>query len=292
MTEHPYYIDQIANQRKKQTHKKLVCIVIPVYREFLTKTEEASLKQCLNILRNYPIYLAKPEKVSVSEIIKNNEQIYTESFQDDFFHSIDGYNRLMLSDQFYSRFKNYEYMLLYQLDAFVFSDQLSTWCGLEYDYVGAPWLPKKTIPKSFFLLKIKRKLYQWLNIKNRAHNGLHHMQYDYLSGNGGMSLRRISAIRQTLFKLNKRITPYLVRSHHSYNEDIFFSVESNRYKNNIKTPPFSEAIYFSWESHPATALEYCNGILPFGCHGWNKLHKEQWCTIFSSIGYKLDKILD
>jgi len=273
-------------------NKNLVCVVIPVYKKFLTKTEEESFKQCLNVLKNHPIYLAKPASLDIDEITQNYEQLKIESFGDDFFIGIDGYNRLMLSEQFYSRFNDYEYILLYQLDAFVFSDQLVKWCALGYDYIGAPWIPNRTIPKRFFFLKIKRKIYQWMNRRNSTRNGLHHSQYDYLSGNGGMSLRRISTILKVLHKLNNRLTPYLERSHHSYNEDIFFSVESNRYKKYIKTPPFNEAIYFSWESHPSAALAHCNNTLPFGCHGWNKLHTEQWSTIFNSFGYKLDKTPD
>ena len=31
-------------------------------------------------------------------------------------------------------------MLIYQLDAFVFQDDLAYWCQQNYDYIGAPWL--------------------------------------------------------------------------------------------------------------------------------------------------------
>ena len=41
-------------------------------------------------------------------------------------------------DTLYSRFEKYEYMLIYQLDAFVFSDRLMEFVEAGYDYIGAP----------------------------------------------------------------------------------------------------------------------------------------------------------
>ena len=34
-------------------------------------------------------------------------------------------------------------MLIYQLDAYVFKDELLNWANKGYDYIGAPWLPWK-----------------------------------------------------------------------------------------------------------------------------------------------------
>lgn len=44
----------------------------------------------------------------------------------------------MLSAEFYDRFAAYEYVLIYQLDAFVFADRLAEFCQMGYDYIGAP----------------------------------------------------------------------------------------------------------------------------------------------------------
>ncbi len=46
----------------------------------------------------------------------------------------------MLSPTFYDAFQAYRYVLIYQLDALVFSDRLTEWCEMDWDYVGAPWL--------------------------------------------------------------------------------------------------------------------------------------------------------
>ena len=85
----------------------------------------------------------------------------------------------MLSNFFYSAFREYDYMLLYQLDAFVFKNELLYWCNKNYDYIGAPWIAsKQTLLKKIELqFKSKRK-------QKRA-------EIFFKVGNGGFSLRRI-----------------------------------------------------------------------------------------------------
>lgn len=46
----------------------------------------------------------------------------------------------MLTKEFYLRFRQWEYLLIYQLDAYVFQDELMDWCNKGYDYIGAPFL--------------------------------------------------------------------------------------------------------------------------------------------------------
>lgn len=267
------------------------CIVIPIYQTTLSGTEQLSLRQCLAILGSHPIFIAKPVSLDLQQLIARHPQLHCESFPDDYFKGIDGYNRLMLSDEFYQRFSAYEYLLIYQLDAFVFSDQLLRWCQRGYDYVGAPWIPRNSPQPPSLRTRIKQKVYQWLNKKNADHSGAHHAQYDYLGGNGGFSLRRIPAMRRTLQQLKHRLPPYLQRRHHTRNEDIFFCVEANRFRTHVRIAPFPEALQFSWESHPAAAAALNHGKLPFGCHGWDKLHRDQWRPIFKALGHDLDHMM-
>jgi hypothetical protein len=44
----------------------------------------------------------------------------------------------MLSIDFYKRFRDYKFILIYQLDAYVFRDELEYWCEQDYDFIGAP----------------------------------------------------------------------------------------------------------------------------------------------------------
>lgn len=272
---------------------EISCIVIPCYRTELKPSEQVALERCLSILNRHPIIVAKPAGLNLSSLLRRYPALGAESFPDQYFDSIGSYNRMLLSDEFYARFAKYQYMLLYQLDAFVFSDQLIDWCNQGYDYAGAPWLPRQTPPNDLHRLRadVRRKMYRLINRTDRSGTGLHHAQYDYCSGNGGFSLRRIGAMRQALRDFSARLEPYLELSHYSRGEDIFFSVEANRYRTTVKTPSLMQAVSFAWESHPNVAAALNGGKLPFGCHGWDKLHREAWRPIFAELGYSLDTML-
>ena len=52
----------------------------------------------------------------------------------------------MLTRQFYEKFLNFDYILIYQTDAFIFVDKLDEWCTKGFSYVGAPWFKDFTPP--------------------------------------------------------------------------------------------------------------------------------------------------
>jgi hypothetical protein len=79
----------------------------------------------------------------------------------------------MCSIGFYEVFRQYEYMLIYQLDCWVFRDELEMWCDKGYDYIGAPFFVKWFVDRGIYV------------------------------GNGGFSLRKISNIIEYLKRNNK-----------------------------------------------------------------------------------------
>jgi hypothetical protein len=127
---------------------KKVSVIIPFYRNEISANEKIALQQCKRILSNYPIIAVKPHGLTLTAGDGLINFTDTVSFEDHYFENIAGYNKLMLSAEFYSRFLDYEYMLIYQMDTFVFKDQLNYWCSQNYDYIGAPWI-RKTYHKSF-----------------------------------------------------------------------------------------------------------------------------------------------
>ena len=273
--------------------KEPACVVIPFYRTRLAASEAASLQRCVEVLGQHPMVLVTPRHLDVSEVCARYPRLQTASFADDFFIDIGAYNRLMLSDEFYARFDRYEFILLHQLDAFVFSDQLLHWCVRGYDYIGAPWLPAGPAPdlKRRIAMALRRKRYRWFDIQ-RAYSGhTHDPQLSYSVGNGGHSLRRVARLRAVLAALPQRAEPYRRRTRRVWAEDIFFAVEANRYRRRIRTPSVKEAVKFAWETRPALAAQLNAGELPFGCHAWDKLHRDEWRTIFASLGYSLDELL-
>ena len=80
--------------------KDKVAVVIPVYRH-LTMHENISFTQCTKILKNYSIILIKPQSFQLVDSLKEFQSI---SFDDNYFKNIEGYNKLMLLEKFYSSF--------------------------------------------------------------------------------------------------------------------------------------------------------------------------------------------
>ena len=137
---------------------KLVAVIIPIYRTNLSKTEQMSLNQCVKVLGDFDIVFVKPKKLN-STSINFDGKIKAESFPVKYFKNLYGYNSLMLAEDFYRRFLDYKYILIYQLDAFVFKNELISWCNKGYDYLGAPWIasPNTNFKKFFGLFDSKRK---------------------------------------------------------------------------------------------------------------------------------------
>ncbi len=268
------------------------CVIVPVYRTDLSPSEQASLHRCLSILGKHPVILAAPDTLDLTALLARHPGLDSEAFPASYFTSVKAYNRLMLADEFYARFATYEYMLIHQLDAFVFSDQLSSWCDRGYDYVGAPWIPHDRVPGRLQLFRsaMRRRYFRLTNRQYRRGQGDHHAQQHYSAGNGGFSLRRIAALRAVLRRLPERAEPYRQGTRTPWAEDLFSSIEANRYRELIRIPGFREALEFSWETHPEVAARCCSVALPFGCHGWDKLHRAQWRPVFASLGLAIDEL--
>lgn len=257
-------------------------VVIPVYKVQPTENELCSLRQCLRILGSHDIRLIAPEGLDLQVYRYTFETfqlpLVVEMFQPTYFANISGYNKLMLSKDFYTHFADWEYMLIYQLDAWVFRDELDAWCEKGYDYIGAPWM----------------KL-----------NG----QLDEVNcGNGGFSLRRIPAfielfdhtgklwgyrglacwyryrgpIRRRLLILiglllgyRNRLSDFIDKG--DENEDLFWAALKYKRGKSFRMPLSKEAMLFAFEESPSMLFERTNHSLPFGCHAWKKYeYKSFW----------------
>ena len=276
------------NKLRKSPH--LACVVIPVYQSSLTAYEQISLDQCLRVLGQHPIILATPRSLDVSYLTNPHPQLQVRAFDDAFFKNVQSYNRLMLSEDYYQTFTDFEYMLIYQLDAFVFRDELTEWCQKGYEYIGAPWLRDRDFAdwKDETVFNIKKKIAIWLDLKKD--DGVTPREITSLNGvgNGGFSLRKIPSLLRWIRFYKKKIADYEKIHAHQYNEDVFWGIEINRYFPLISVPDFRTALRFSVEFYPERAIQtYNNGQLPFGCHAWNIHGTDYWRPIFATYGYTI-----
>ena len=231
-------------------------IVIPIYKEKLTELERVSLVRCCKILGKYNISLVCPSGLDIKEysdfLDKFGTRFNMEEFDKSFFESTKTYNLLLLSADFYKRFSAYDFMLIYQLDAYVFKDELEYWCNQGYDFIGAPWTKY-----DFFRNKLKL-----LDV------GM----------NGGFSLRRIPSFIKVLelggIGKGKEIMNKFIKG--GRNEDGFFSVEARKIDPAFRVAPHDIAMNFSFEQKPEKLYEMTGHKLPFGCHAWAKYNPKFW----------------
>src|SRR5574344_53709 len=125
----------------KHANKSCV-VVIPAYSENLDEFERASLRQVVRVLGDeYDLYFVCPDSLNLRayemEVGKDN---LPEAFRlpEYYFRNRKTYSEMCESPMFYERFAEYGYMLLYQLDSWVFENRLQQFCDTGYDYFGAP----------------------------------------------------------------------------------------------------------------------------------------------------------
>ena len=234
-----------------------IIIVVPIYKEYLDDFEDISLRQLFAILTNYPICIVSPETLNLHQYYKYGNFI-VKRFENKYFFDIEGYTQLLLSKKFYADFLNYKYMLVYQTDAFVFSDRLSDFCRLDYDYIGAPV-----------------KDFGW----------------DYFHvGNGGFSLRKVRKFysvlekkEEILLNISEKESSLLMHA-----EDYFWGYCGWSKKIDFTVPSLWIAAEFSVERDIGHGLRRISKKgLPFGCHHWTIMNYKVWKPIIEGYGYKL-----
>lgn len=262
--------------------KKDIVVVIPIYCSELSEDEYIALKQCAVVLCEYSIVIVKPLSLNVDFILSEYPELKAESFSDECFSSLRAYNKLVLDELFYTRFKKFQYMLIYQLDAYVFKDELLFWANRGYDYIGAPWLPlKRSKLKRWgrWRIRLKYAIFTLLNDDRRKLD----MYYNYQVGNGGFSLRKISKMIEVTNFYKTKIDYYLDDNKPFYPEDLFLLLEVNSYKCRLDKPSYREALKFSIEENPEWGYRNNHDQLPFGCHDWNHEHYSSfWYPIIKS----------
>ncbi len=206
--------------------------------------------------------IIKPRSLDISHITDEFPLFSVVSFEDSYFRGICGYNRLMLSTCFYERFLDCSYILVYQLDAYVFRDELREWCEKGYDYIGAPWL-RRPVYRLPVISAVMRLIHGCQKARGKPSK---QDLYDKI-GNGGFSLRKVASHHRVTREQGDRIRHYLAQGrHHLYNEDVFWATEAPGFV----YPGVEEAIRFSFDKYPDYCYRLNNGRLPFGCHAWYK----------------------
>lgn len=269
----------------------LVVITIFSHKEELSHLEKISLAQCYRVLGGHPMRLVCPRGLDTTSYTKIAPSLQIDKINPQHFGSLRAYNRLKILPAIYEKYRDYEFLLTYELDSFVFRDALVEWCEAGYDYIGAPWFHD----------------FQHATEDSKVIPG----------GNSGFSLRRISSVLRitnsvktiqpwrTTIHENLRLNVGVFKKalllgralvgnnfHHSINqyaknEDIFWSVCAPERFKWFKVAPFSAAKRFSFDMLPRRLYSENDRTLPFGCHKWQESNLAFWKPFIEAEGYKL-----
>lgn len=257
-------------------------VAIPVYKPAPDARERFSLEQCRRTLAAHPTVFVAPDGLDLTPYLAVIPTAAARRFDADYFRSIDGYNRLMLSREFYAAFADCQHILIHQTDALVFSDQLAAWCARGYDYIGAPWVRDwhfqpawQRWPKAW-----RSALAQRLQ-PSPGSRWCRYVPYG-LVGNGGLSLRRVAAFRAVLETEPAALQAYRQPVARQFNEDVFWSYAARLDGQRLRIPVWQEALGFAMEYHIPQSLRILGG-LPFGCHAWERQGSD-WYGVFQQLG--------
>lgn len=249
-------------------HNHLVAVTIPIYKDAINPDELMSLNQCINILKDYPIIFFAPVGLNVDayrQVCQDKISFTIKFFEKHYFNNVAGYNQLMLSANFYKSFLRFKFILIYQLDAFVFKDDLEYWCYKNYDYIGAPFAPNQNREDGVQFLKGYSRL---VTLANNIFSTNHKVSN---VGNGGFSLRKTATFYRLLKLLKSKVTAW-----GKNNEDVFFSYWGNILFPFFKLPIDEVAQHFSIEPSTGECFKKNGNKLPFGCHAFEKFPHDVW----------------
>ncbi len=271
---------------------KNAVIILPVHKLFhnLTKNEIHSLRQLDHVLGDSPLCIIAANNFPVNEYIRffKNENILVEQFKEESFKTIRSYNKLCLSKDFYKRFFHYDYMLVYQSDAYVFKNDLEYWVQQDYDYIGAPFYKNNREPFDMKLWSVGNGGFSLRSIK-KCYQLLSRIKFYYSSIKLLDKLGCKKFITKSLIKLgfiNLAIIERIILN--KYNEDYVFGVLSRQIIGNFIVAPLEVAWKFSFEAHPGHLYKLNNKQLPFGCHGWDKYEPEFWKNFINASSQVLE----
>jgi len=271
----------------------------------MTSDEVLSLRQCISILGAYDIVVVCPHDINVAEYKELSTAINFCRINPWWLSSSRHFNRLKISPLLYWKFRRYDYILFYELDAYVFKDELDRWCRAGYDYIGAPWFcgfgecsndsaflgvgnGGFSLRRTSAALRVLRSFSYirrppqspWLDelypYEAAAFQGIDHI--DRTLGRHPLVQKRLlgnlmpAAIRNTVLGNN---TFYLLNDYIGH-EDIFWGLIAPRNFSWFKVAPVDAARKFSFEYNPRRLFELNQNQLPFGCHAWNRIDPDFW----------------
>jgi hypothetical protein len=262
-------------------------IALFVHKADPTDLELISFQQCFRILGHYPIKVIVPKGLNVNKYQAVVSDFSTLEIDPKWQKSVLNYNKLKLSYYFYDLFQEYEFLLTYELDAFVFKDDLKFWCEKAYDYIGAPWFEGYDKPKTK-LIGVGNSGFSLRNIKS-VKDAIKKIYYKDPSEiyAGRLKKLQIGLLKRPYGYIKSKLGEnYSIQHATGIHEDMVISqiIPLKCYPFNIA--PVEDAIAFSFEVNPSVLYKLNNEQLPMGCHAWWRYDIDFWRPFIEREGYK------
>lgn len=265
---------------------KRVAIMVPLPSLRLNADEEVSLRHLRAFLDGYEKFLLVPEGMEV-----RMEGFTVVELDRGYFGSAANHNRMLYRIDFWEKFADFDYVLMYHLDALVFSDQLPEWCDRGFDFIGAPfircddspWVRKERVGNGGFALYRIPSVLKVLWNRYVEKPSVFYADYFWpiiefqrrmlapvrAAVPGWMRGRLTDPLRNQVKKLD------YIEDNETQN-DSFWGDEAIRYLPGFKVAPFEEGLRFAFEVVPRKCLEMNGGRMPFGCHAWGRYDRGFW----------------
>ncbi len=250
---------------KPDRKKGIVAVTIPVHNEVPGKYEEISIRQCLKVLRHYHIFIFARQGFDFAhyeDLCEGQQNVFFTTFA--YAPGAQGFNDLMLTEDFYRFFLPYKFLLMHQTDAFVFRDSLYFWCSRGFDYIGASLFYKPIADTVIDSSRSLKLLYRTGLLKNRQNIC------------GGLSLRRV----KKFYLMSKYLKPK-----RSVTEDLFWAFTAPARIPWFRVPPLEKVMNFAYTDYPEEQYAMNQYVLPFACHAWYGHNFNFWEPIIRKHGY-------
>jgi hypothetical protein len=260
--------------------KKLVINIIHHTNE-LSNLELKNLQNLLNLNKSkYDVVFTLPIWCKETKIVQEFKQVRFHFVDNKILNSNKSYNKFLISKEYYINFKNYNYLLLYQLDTWVFSLQLENILLNEFDFIGAPILsedrhfPIEIIDGCNGGVSI-RKVDTFIKILDREYIFSLYDLYSHI-GFGNKINQPFKRLLKILFSRFIFFTKPNVLWPFHLNEDLFWTVIIPNKFSDFKISDFKTSMHFCFDQEPQFLYNLNNNELPLFAHAIEKYDFKFW----------------
>lgn len=256
--------------------REKLAIIIPIYEDLIMGSDAYnSVCNTIEKCSERPIFFLLPCNryvgFKVVESLKCKFDIRTIFLDDVHFASIQSYNKLLLSPDFYLEFNCFEFIAIVQTDVWIFKDGFNEYTDLGFTYIGGitfkRWYKKSYWRIDNILAPINggmsiRKVDDFLEIllSNKSLGLSFFLRRLYFHWKrGGLSFRKVNEIIRS-----QSIKTYCKSP--EYNEDIVLYLIS-QVDQRFRIPHWTQSKLFCWDSAPWLLFENFKE-LPMAAHAY------------------------